>query len=69
MPIEAYLKIHIAGSQNVADNGIEQVCKTRFKWTGEGTLICIWDVNSYLESEAVISCFDKEQLDINEATK
>ena len=61
MPIEA-------GSYNVADNGIEQVTKSRFKWTDEGTPIYIRDVSSYLESEAVVSCFDKEQLDINEAT-
>ena len=69
MPIEAYFKSHIAGSYNVADNGIEQVTKSRFKWTDEGTPIYIRDVSSYLESLAVVSCFDKEQLDINEATK
>ena len=32
MPIEAYFKSHIAESYNVADNGIEQVTKSRFKW-------------------------------------
>ena len=69
MPIEAYFKSHIAGSYNVADNGIVQVTKSRFKWTDEGTPIYIRDVSLYLESEAVVSCFDKEQLDINEATK
>ena len=31
MPIEAYFKSHIAGTYNVADNGIEQVTKSRFK--------------------------------------
>ena len=69
MPIEASFKSHIAGSYNIADNGIEQVTKSRFKWTDDGTPIYIRDVSSYLESEAVVSCFDKEQLDINEATK
>ena len=56
MPIIAYFKSHIAGSYNVADNGIEQLTKSRFKWTDEGTPIYIRDISSYLESEAVVSC-------------